>query len=135
MAFRKSTESRSRATHEWETNWSPSDYKNHEKELLEIDRDWKEAIKLSRDSEVFPEYHYQQMHGGMSKNFNVFHSDMKEETGEYQSWDINKFKLDKYHKWRMMNMSAEDRNRMNRRSAMIWAEINKLMKEKTDENA
>lgn len=112
MALSKREEAAERPQHEWERYWSDRDYVAHNAELVEIHGVWKACMAdyelLGPGRHLHPDFMFQQRMGGMTANGAVIHDTAKSANGEWQSFDINCWKLDKMKRWLDFSQTPEE---------------------------
>ena len=122
----------SRVVHEWTREWTKSDYDNHSKELLEIGKEYEDCQReadLNKEGKprLFASDIYQIRHKGFSKDLSRIYSDVINKNGEWQQYEINSAKLDKYWKWKTFNRTPEEVLADKELHTSRFAEIKKML--------
>lgn len=119
--------------HYWSSVWGKNDWDKPENIAIlhKIHMEYTECVafwRRNKSSRLYPVELYQVRNKGMSELGAIIWDVNKSENGEYQVYQINEFMLEKYFKWRDMNMTQDNRLLEQARCREIHKEIVSALK-------
>lgn len=108
------SEKAGRLLHAWhpDATWSDADYKARTAEFQQIHREYQECLetwRMDKTGSLHADVMWHIRKGTMNPNGAVVWNDVAQENNEWQPYQINQFKLWRYFKWRLANMTEEER--------------------------